>query len=193
MRGDYIGNARIADLCLGAHDALREGGRGREKRVRDLFRGESAHFAQGEGDLRVRCQGRMTAGEDQAEAIVLDAIALLQLRRVVRGCVESPGELSDRRVEPRPPAHGIDRLEATSRYQPRARAPRDTVAWPALHRRRERVMQRLLGSVNSADPADQRGEAAGRVRAVDGVHQVPYLLGHVLAHRQGTPTDARTL
>src|SRR5207245_1198409 len=156
-------------------------------------RGESAHFAQGEGDLRVRCQGRMTAREDQAEAIVLDAVARLQLLRVVRGCVEPPGELSDRRVEPRPPAHGIDRLEAAGRYQPRARAPRDTVAWPALHRRRERVMQRLLGQVKIAEQADQRGEDAARVGTVDAVHHVAYLLSHVLAHRQGTATDARTL
>ena len=47
MRWHFIGNACITDLCLCTYDTLRDGGRRREKRVRDLFGGESADGAQG--------------------------------------------------------------------------------------------------------------------------------------------------
>ncbi len=55
----------MADLRLGAHDALRHGRRWREKSAGDFLGGEAANFAQGEGDLGFRCQRRMAASENQ--------------------------------------------------------------------------------------------------------------------------------
>ena len=47
-----------------------------EKRLRDLFGGEAADFAQRERDLRVRRQGGMAAGKDEAQPVVLDAFTV---------------------------------------------------------------------------------------------------------------------
>ena len=63
----------------------------------------------------------------------------------------------------------VDRLEAAGRDEPRARIVGHAVARPLLDRRREGVVQRLLGEVEVAEQADQRGEDAARLGAVDGV------------------------
>ena len=56
-------------------------GAGSEKRAGDLLGGEAADFAQGECDLRVGRQGRVTAGEDEAEPVVLDLFVVHLVRR----------------------------------------------------------------------------------------------------------------
>src|SRR3989441_7222302 len=48
VRGHLIGNARVADFCLGAHDALRQRGRRCEERAGDLLGREAAHLARSE-------------------------------------------------------------------------------------------------------------------------------------------------
>ena len=45
----------------------------------------------------------------------------------------------------------------------------------------ERVVQRLLGEIEIAEQADQGGEHAARLGAVDGVHRRPRLFDRVLA------------
>ncbi|MNG16268.1 hypothetical protein D3C84_1001640 [compost metagenome] len=71
MGWHLIGNFRVTDLRLGAHDALGDGGRCREKGPGDFFRGQVADFAQRQRHLGVRRQCRVTASEDQPQAIVL--------------------------------------------------------------------------------------------------------------------------
>ena len=85
-------------------------------------------------------------------------------RRRHRGAVgvELLGELRQRGVEPGAPAHAVDRLEAAGRNEPRPRIGRHAVARPLLQRRREGIVQRLLGEVEVAEQADQRGEDAAR-------------------------------
>ncbi len=68
--GHDIGNAGVANLALGAHQPLRHGRRGHQKRARDLVGLEAAQRAQGQRDLRLRSQRRVAAGEDQAQAVV---------------------------------------------------------------------------------------------------------------------------
>ena len=51
-------------------NALRHGRFGNEKGVRDLCRREAAQKTQRQGDLGIGCEGRVAAGEDEAEAIV---------------------------------------------------------------------------------------------------------------------------
>ncbi len=81
------------------------------------------------------------------------------------------------RVEPRASAYAVDGLEATGRYEPRARIRRDAVARPLLERRSESVVQRLLGEVEVAEQTDQRGEHAARFGTIDGVGHLTHVLG----------------
>ena len=43
---------------------------------RDLLGGEPAHFTQRERDLRLGSERRMAAGEDEPQAVVLDAFVV---------------------------------------------------------------------------------------------------------------------
>ncbi len=70
--GDLVGNRLVADDGFGADDALGEGGGGDEKCASDLFRGEAADLSQGEGELGFGRQSGMAAGEDEAEAVVVN-------------------------------------------------------------------------------------------------------------------------
>ncbi len=86
------------------------------------------------------------------------------------------GELRQRRVEAGAPAHGVDRLEAAGRDEPRARIVGHAVARPLLDGRRKGVVHRLFGAIEIAEQADERREHAPRVGAVDGIHRLPRAL-----------------
>ena len=73
----FIGNARVADLGLGAHDALRDRRGRRQVSARDLLGRQAADLAQRQRDLRVGRQRRVTAGEDQAQPIIFDVRMLV--------------------------------------------------------------------------------------------------------------------
>ena len=72
-------------------------------------------------------------------------------------------------------------LEAAGGDEPGARVRGNAVARPLLDRGRERVVHRLLGEIEIAEQADQGGEHAARLGAVDGVHRRPHLFDRVLA------------
>lgn len=199
-----IGNARRADLRLRAHDALSQGGGGAEVGARDLFRREPAQLAQRERHLRVRRQGRMTAGEDQSQPVVLDLLVvprggvaaiggkpLGELRRpravalaglVIPAVAGSLGQIGYRRAEPGTPPDSVDALEAAGGNEPGPRIGRHAVARPLLQRRTKGIVQRFLGQIEVAEQADQRGENATRLGAVDGVHRFAHRCERVLAH-----------
>ena len=68
-------------------------------------------------------------------------------------------------------SQSIDRAVARDGEDPRRRVTRHAVARPALGRRRERVLDGLLGEVPVADGADQRRDRPPEVlaeQAVDG-------------------------
>jgi hypothetical protein len=124
----------------------------------------------------------MAASEDQPQPVVLDAFLV-------------PGGLCaggiDQRVgvfqllEPRTPAHPVDGLEAPGRNQPCPRIGGHAIARPLLQRRTEGIVQRLFGEIEVAEEANQGGEDAARVGAVEAAHRRPHPLGGVLTHRQG--------
>src|SRR5207253_11468249 len=157
-----VGNARVADLVLRSHNPLRQCRRRREERARDFFCREAAHLAQREGYLRVLRERRVAASEDQAQAIVLDRLALC---RLLRG--ERLGMLLLQRIEARAPADGIDRLEAAGRDEPGARVRRHAFGGPLLERRAERLVQRLLREVEVDQQAQERRKNTARFRAVN--------------------------
>ena len=71
VRGrDLERDVRVADLVLRTCEALAHRLERDEKRARDLLGREAAERAQGEGDLGVERERRVTAGEDQLEALV---------------------------------------------------------------------------------------------------------------------------
>ena len=70
VAGNAVRNLRVADLLLGAHEALRHRRLGHEERACDVRRLEPAEQPQRERDLRARRERRVTAGEDEAEAVV---------------------------------------------------------------------------------------------------------------------------
>ena len=75
--GHGVRNAGVADLALGAHQALGHRRRRHQKRARDLVGLQAAQRAQRQRDLRLERKRRMAAGEDQAQAIVGDLVGVV--------------------------------------------------------------------------------------------------------------------
>ena len=123
----------------------------------------------------------MAAGEDEPQAIVLDAFAVPWSGLVDDG-IHLLGDILHR-VEPRASAYAVDGLEATRRYQPRARIRRDAVARPLLERRAESIVQRLLGEIEVAEQPDQRGEDAARFGTIDRIGRGAHTLERIHVRR----------
>ena len=104
----------------------------------------------------------MTAGEDQLQPLVSDfgVIELVHghLRDVEQSCL-----LRKRALAPDP----VDRPVPGNRGEPGNRVDRDALALPALRRDRERLLSGLLGNVEVAKEADQRGQNATPVFTED--------------------------
>jgi hypothetical protein len=110
-RRHSIRDLRVANLLFRTDDALGDGRGGGKKRARDFFCGQAADFTERERDPRVWRKGRMAAGEDEPEAVVLEVLFLGNGGLGGRP-IEMIGQLGQRRVEPGPPAKSIDCLEA---------------------------------------------------------------------------------
>ena len=188
-RRHLIGNTRVADLCLGADDALGHRGRSAEKGAGDLLGRKAAYLPQGQGHAGLRRQGGMAAREDQPQPVVRDPFVVLLGGGRRRG-VEPFGELRQRGVEASPAAHGVDGFKAAGRNEPRPRIGRHTLARPLLQGRGEGIVQPLLGEVEVAEQADQRGQDVPRLGMVDGFHPLAQLFGRVLTH-PGSRSRAR--
>jgi len=68
--GYFVRDPCGADLGLGADDALGHRWRLGEKCVGNLLGRQAAYGAEGEGDLRLRRQSGMAAGEDKPQPVV---------------------------------------------------------------------------------------------------------------------------
>ena len=137
----------------------------------DLGRAEATERLQRQRHARGHRERRVTAGEDQAQAIVGDR-ALLGLRAVLLG-VEScqlgqaRRAVRGRALAPQP----VDRLAARGDRDPGTGVGRHAVAWPRRDRGRKGILDRVLGELEVADVADQCGEDRGAFlteRALDG-------------------------
>ncbi len=93
-------HARLTNLALGPHDALRERGLGQQVGGRDFGGGQSARQSQGQCHLRVTVERRMAAEQEQPEAFVAerrsihDQVVLLVAFRSVVWCAVSSGAAS---------------------------------------------------------------------------------------------------
>src|SRR5204862_239409 len=126
----------------------------------DLASRQPTERPQGEGDLRLGGECRMTTGEDELEPLVW------KLRRVhgVLGCLghlEQAGLRGQRAIA----ANAIDRSVPGRRQEPGALVGGLTVARPALRGDGEGLLSGFLGEVEVAEEADERSEDAAPVVA----------------------------
>ena len=149
------GDARVAYLALGPDEPLGHGGLGHQEGAGDLGRRHAGQRAQGQRHLGLEGQGRVAAGEHQAEPVVGHVL------------VRSLDVLAPRRhdrdlprlglAQARPPGP-VDGPVARHRREPGAGAARDAVTGPALQRGREGILRALLGEVPVAGQPDQGGD-----------------------------------
>jgi len=133
-------DSRSPDLLLRPHEPLRHRRLRHEERAGDLVRREAAEGSQGQRDLRLGRQCRVTAREDQAQPLVRDRLVLLhRLLHVKRG------EQLRLAAQVLLAANAIDRAVAGGRQQPRAGVLGRAVAGPALERSGEGLLHRVLG------------------------------------------------
>jgi hypothetical protein len=167
---DPEGDSRVADLALGAHQALRHRRLRHEEGPRDLRGGQPADGLQGQRDARVLGEGGMRAGEDQAQALVAEALQAVEggvhdADRRLRGelLVLGPGGA--------PAAQPVDRVVARDGDEPLGRHRRHACRWPTAERHGERLLQRLLGELEVAQRAHERREHPRAVGAVDALER----------------------
>ena len=106
----------------------------------------------------------MAAGEDQPQHVVVErgVTDLVGGRCVKQQFVREFALLAAKRDLP---ANPVDRLVAPHIDQPCPRIGRRIGLGPALQRHRDRILQRVLGKIEIADEADQRGQHASRLVA----------------------------
>ena len=168
-RRQLVGNSRRANLALRADQPLRHrGGRG-QKRARDLLGLEAAQRPEREGNARIVGQRGMTAGEDEAQALVAQfARVIVASARVI--ALGHADQLFATIIETRLAPDAIDRLMPRDGDNPRARIFRDTIAAPLLERSFERVLSGILRKREIAEHADKRGEDSSEILAIEALN-----------------------
>lgn len=139
---------------------------------------------------RLAIQRRVTAGEGQPEQRVRDRRLQLEIDRrwLGGGTIMLPAEGAGGVLVSPPSAQSVDRVPARRGGDPGYGGGGHARAGPVLERLRERVMQRLLGEIEVAEDADQRGEDATRLLAEDPLHG---LQGQVHAKREARGPRSR--
>src|SRR6516165_11191917 len=159
LRWYLIGDARILDRALGAHEALRQSGLSDEKRARDLLGRQAAESAQRQGNLRLAIERGMAAREDQPQAVIGDPkIRIVQYDRVL--IRPNRGFLLQLRLffAPRaltPPR--VDQLPVCGSGYPGSWIVGNAARRPITQRRGESLLHRLLGAIEGAAQPDQAG------------------------------------
>jgi hypothetical protein len=155
-------NRRCSDLSLGSHQPLRHRALRYQEGTGDLVGAEPAEGAQGERNLRLARERRVTAGEDELQTLIRKRRALHRhLSRIAR---DEQAELGR---EGPVAADAVRRPVPGRRHQPGARVAGGAVAWPSVGGQRERLLRGFLGEVEVAEEADQGGQDAAPLLAED--------------------------
>jgi hypothetical protein len=153
---------RCFDLALGPHQPLRHRALRDEESPGDLVGGKPAEGAQRERDLRLDRERRVTAGEDELQALVRKRRGVHRhLSLIARGeqaHLGREGPVAADAVGGPVPGRG---------HQPGARVAGQPVARPPVGGHRERVLGGFLGEVEVAEEADQSGQDAAPFLAED--------------------------
>ena len=162
LLGHAVGDAGVGDLALGAHEPLRHRGLGHEERARDLRHRQAAERPQRQRHARLGGERRVAAGEHQPQPVVGHLVGRLR-RRAPRARASFSSSTRSRR------RRSIARLRAVVVIH--APGLRGT---PSRGQRSERddprLLHRLLGEVEVAEDADERGDRPPRLapeQAVD--------------------------
>jgi hypothetical protein len=161
-------DAGVLDLRLGAGEAALHRLGGDEEGGGDVLGAQPAEGAQRERDLGLGRERRMTAGEDELQALVADGHGLFDL--VLDGLrrIEQPRLGGERALSP----DAVDRAIAGGRDEPGDGVVGSAVARPALGGDGEGVLGGLLGEVEVAEEADQGGQHTAPLVAEDVVDQL---------------------
>ena len=154
-----VGDARVGDLALRAHDPLAHGRLGDQEGAGDLAGRHAPERAQRERHTRGHLQRRVAAGEDQPQPVVDDRALVVHgwlhvLGVQARQLGQALGAIGHRPVA----AQAIDRPPPRGGGDPRPGIGRNPVAPPDGDRRLERVLHRVLGQLEVADLPDQGGQ-----------------------------------
>ena len=198
---DTVRDAGLADLAFRANQPLCERGLRNEECAGDLGRRQAPERPQGQRDLGFHRQGRVAAGEDQAQAIVRDGAHLVRTSFRTRWFGPKLGQLRKQPLllleafrAPQP----VDRLVAGGRGDPRARVVGNTRLRPALQGDDERLLDGLLREVEIAEHPDERRDRPSRLlakHAVDdcvGFSQTPVSAPELQAGAPGLVDPDRT-
>ncbi len=111
----------------------------------------------------------MAAGEDEAQAVVLDRVARVPARlpagRIVGDRVDVPGGVVEGDEAPLAP-DPVDAAKPPRRDEPRDRVRRNALRGPLLRGRDEGVVQGVLGEIEAAEEAHQSREDAPAFLAI---------------------------
>src|SRR5262245_6129807 len=108
----------------------------------------------------------MAAGEDQPQHVVVEhGVRFLAWREGVE--LELMDQLLLLAAKGDIAADAVDRLVAPDIDQPGARVLRQLAGRPAFQRHRKGILQHILGEIEIADEADQRGHRPARLVAED--------------------------
>ena len=150
-----IRDPSVGDLPLGPHDPLTHRRLGNQERARDLAGREATERAQRQRHASRHIQRRVTAGEDQPQAIIddralFDHRPVLLLVEAYELC-KALGAIRHRAVA----AQAIDRAPPRRDREPRTRIRRNAVARPRRERGRIGVLDRVLGQLEIAHMTNQ--------------------------------------
>ena len=145
-----IRDTRLLDFAFRAYQPLGHRGLGHQERAGDLAGREPGERPQRERHARLDRQRRVTAGEDQAQLVVVDAAVVVGVGRQ-----RAHPSLLDLRCPHRGSPHPVDGSVAGGGGQPRAGIARDAVDGPAFQRPFHGVLRAFLGEVPVARHADQ--------------------------------------
>ena len=144
--GDPVRDPRRLDLALRAGDPLTHSGLLHQEGAGDLGYGQPADHAQRQRDPGLHRQGRVAAGEDQPEPVVVD-----RAERLRRGVVVQHLSLLLLVVTTGLAAQPVDGAPVSGSCDPGAGIWGYAVAGPALDSDRERLRRHLLGDVQVAE------------------------------------------
>ncbi len=163
-----IGNAGLADLPFRPNQALGERYFGHEKCPGDLRCRQAAQGPECQGNARVERQGWVTAGEDEPEAIVLQAVLSPELHAIHLRAGVTPQLLELLRL----PAFAPDPIQCpipAGGSQPGRGIGWDAVAWPRLQRGCEGLGERLFRGIEVAAQEPDEGREHASVGFAIGV------------------------
>src|SRR5262245_15898334 len=151
-RRNFVRNFCLSNLCLCAHNALRQRTRSDEEGLCYLLGGQPAHLTQGERNPRFRRQRWMTAGKNQAQPIILKLIVLQTVLCIgPYGRTQLSFEMSHEfvlgRINSCSSTQSINGFESGRRNQPWSRIVGYSTSRPEAQRSRKGFVHRLLGKI----------------------------------------------